>query len=38
MSQPLPPGWELRHTALGLPYFVDHNERTTTFKGRHRLL
>lgn len=28
---PLPPGWEMRHTASGRVYFVDHNNRTTQF-------
>ncbi len=28
---PLPPGWEIRHTANGRTYFVDHNNRTTQF-------
>ena len=32
-SQALPPGWELRKTADGKPYFVDHNTRKTTFEG-----
>jgi hypothetical protein len=27
----LPPGWELRETPQGLPYYVDHNTRTTTW-------
>ena len=29
---PLPPGWELRMTYNGKPYFVDHNTRTTQYK------
>ncbi|XP_061077363.1 NEDD4-like E3 ubiquitin-protein ligase WWP2 isoform X6 [Conger conger] len=29
---PLPPGWEMKYTAEGVRYFVDHNSRTTTFK------
>lgn len=36
---PLPAGWELKTTADGAPYFVDHNTRTTTFtdpRGRAR--
>lgn len=28
---PLPPGWEVRQTASGRPYYVDHNNRTTQF-------
>ena len=28
---PLPPGWEIRHTATGRCYYVDHNNRTTQF-------
>lgn len=28
---PLPSGWEMRYTNEGIPYFVDHNTRTTTF-------
>lgn len=27
----LPPGWEVRHTATGRVYFVDHTNRTTQF-------
>ena len=27
----LPPGWEMRYTNEGIPYFVDHTTRTTTF-------
>jgi E3 ubiquitin ligase SMURF1/2 len=26
---PLPPGWEIRHTATNRTYYVDHNNRTT---------
>lgn len=29
---PLPPGWEMKYTAEGVPYFVDHNSRATSFK------
>jgi hypothetical protein len=29
---PLPFGWEMRFTELGVRYFVDHNTRTTTFQ------
>ena len=28
---PLPAGWEIRHTANGRVYYVDHNNRTTQF-------
>uniref|UniRef100_A0A8C9SYP8 E3 ubiquitin-protein ligase SMURF1 n=1 Tax=Scleropages formosus TaxID=113540 RepID=A0A8C9SYP8_SCLFO len=28
---PLPHGWEIRNTATGRVYFVDHNNRTTQF-------
>ncbi|KAI8342036.1 E3 ubiquitin-protein ligase RSP5 [Chlamydoabsidia padenii] len=28
----LPPGWERRVDHLGRPYYVDHNNRTTTWK------
>ena len=28
---PLPAGWEVRHTANGRVYYVDHNNRTTQF-------
>uniref|UniRef100_A0A3Q4GEA7 HECT-type E3 ubiquitin transferase n=1 Tax=Neolamprologus brichardi TaxID=32507 RepID=A0A3Q4GEA7_NEOBR len=31
-EHPLPPGWEMKYTAEGVRYFVDHNSRTTTFK------
>jgi len=31
-ESPLPPGWEKRLTEDGVPYFVDHNTRTTTFQ------
>jgi E3 ubiquitin-protein ligase NEDD4 len=30
-SIPLPQGWEERSTSDGRPYFVDHNNRTTTW-------
>jgi len=30
-DSPLPSGWEMRYTNEGIPYFVDHNTRTTTF-------
>lgn len=32
----LPPLWEMRHTAEGRPYFVDHNTRTTTWVDPRR--
>ncbi|XP_014672884.1 PREDICTED: E3 ubiquitin-protein ligase SMURF2-like [Priapulus caudatus] len=28
---PMPPGWEVRYTANGRKYYVDHNNRTTQF-------
>jgi len=28
----LPQGWEMRFTAEGVRYFVDHNTRSTTFQ------
>jgi hypothetical protein len=31
-ESPLPAGWEKRLTEDGVPYFVDHNTRTTTFQ------
>lgn len=31
-EEPLPKGWEMRYTAEGVRYFVDHNSRTTTFQ------
>ncbi|KAI9268720.1 hypothetical protein BY458DRAFT_511338 [Sporodiniella umbellata] len=35
----LPPGWEMRTTSEGRPYFVDHNTHTTTWidPRRHQL-
>uniref|UniRef100_A0A3P9BHZ7 HECT-type E3 ubiquitin transferase n=1 Tax=Maylandia zebra TaxID=106582 RepID=A0A3P9BHZ7_9CICH len=30
-DKPLPEGWEMRFTVDGIPYFVDHNRRTTTY-------
>uniref|UniRef100_A0A4W3GMK6 E3 ubiquitin-protein ligase n=1 Tax=Callorhinchus milii TaxID=7868 RepID=A0A4W3GMK6_CALMI len=30
-EKPLPDGWEMRFTVDGVPYFVDHNRRTTTY-------
>ncbi|CDS12341.1 Putative E3 ubiquitin-protein ligase [Lichtheimia ramosa] len=35
-SGPLPPGWEMRTTPEGRPYFVDHNTRTTTWVDPRR--
>ena len=29
----LPEGWEIRETATGRRYYVDHNNRTTQFTG-----
>ena len=31
-EDPLPEGWEMRYTAEGVRYFVDHNTRSTTFQ------
>ena len=31
-EDPLPEGWEMRYTAEGVRYFVDHNTRQTTFQ------
>lgn len=28
---PLPEGWEMRITEQGIPFFIDHNNRTTTY-------
>lgn len=30
-EKPLPDGWEMRFTVDGIPYFVDHNRKTTTY-------
>lgn len=30
-EKPLPEGWEMRFTVDGIPYFVDHNRRATTY-------
>ncbi|KAL1926541.1 hypothetical protein VTP01DRAFT_5662 [Rhizomucor pusillus] len=35
-SGPLPPGWEMRTTPEGRPYFVDHNTRITTWVDPRR--
>jgi E3 ubiquitin-protein ligase NEDD4 len=32
----LPPGWEMRHTPEGRPYFVDHNARQNTWVDPRR--
>ena len=31
-EDPLPEGWEMRYTSEGVRYFVDHNNRSTTFQ------
>ena len=31
-EDPLPEGWEMRYTAEGVRYFVDHNNHSTTFQ------
>uniref|UniRef100_A0A8C9D8K9 WW domain-containing protein n=1 Tax=Panthera leo TaxID=9689 RepID=A0A8C9D8K9_PANLE len=31
----LPEGWEMRFTVDGIPYFVDHNSKTTTYIDPH---
>uniref|UniRef100_A0A1I8G817 HECT-type E3 ubiquitin transferase n=1 Tax=Macrostomum lignano TaxID=282301 RepID=A0A1I8G817_9PLAT len=31
-GEDLPPGWEMRRDARGRPYYVDHNNRTTTWE------
>jgi len=31
-EDPLPEGWEMRYTAEGVRYFVDHNTKSTTFQ------
>ena len=36
ISDPLPAGWEERYTAEGRPYYVDHNNRTTTWLDPRR--
>jgi hypothetical protein len=30
-DKPLPQGWEMRYTNEGIPYFVDHTTRSTSF-------
>jgi serine/threonine protein kinase len=30
-TEVLPPGWEMRHTPEGRPYFVDHNAKQTSW-------
>lgn len=32
LDDPLPEGWEMRFTADGQRYFVDHNTKTTKFQ------
>ena len=31
-EDPLPEGWDMKYTANGVRYFVDHNTKTTTFQ------
>lgn len=31
-DQPLPEGWEMRYTEQGVPFFIDHNTKTTTYE------
>ena len=33
--EPLGDGWEIRHTAHGRRYFVDHINKTTQFTGKN---
>jgi len=33
---PLPPGWEMARTATGQTYFMNHNDRTTTWEDPRR--
>lgn len=30
-DQPLPDGWEMRFTEQGVPFFIDHHSKTTTY-------
>uniref|UniRef100_A0A914ELI5 WW domain-containing protein n=1 Tax=Acrobeloides nanus TaxID=290746 RepID=A0A914ELI5_9BILA len=30
-QQPLPEGWEMQLTEQGIPFFIDHNTKTTTY-------
>ena len=30
-DQPLPEGWEMRFTEQGVPFFIDHNTKSTTY-------
>ena len=30
-DQPLPEGWEMRFTEQGVPFFIDHSTKTTTY-------
>ena len=32
---PLPPGWEIRFNDENKKYFIDHNTKTTTYKGKY---
>eukprot|EP01012_Entosiphon_sulcatum_P014878 TRINITY_DN19901_c0_g1_i1.p1 TRINITY_DN19901_c0_g1~~TRINITY_DN19901_c0_g1_i1.p1 ORF type:complete len:715 (+),score=92.79 TRINITY_DN19901_c0_g1_i1:26-2146(+) len=32
MNGYLPEGWEMRYTVKGIPFYVDHNTRTTTWR------
>jgi atrophin-1 interacting protein 5 (WW domain-containing E3 ubiquitin protein ligase 1) len=31
MKEELPPGWEMRFTEQAVPFFIDHNTKTTTY-------
>lgn len=35
---PLPSGWGLRINEIGIPYFVCHTNRTTTYNGKKKIL
>ncbi|VDK50997.1 unnamed protein product [Gongylonema pulchrum] len=30
-DEPLPEGWEMRFTEQGVPFFIDHNTKSTTY-------
>lgn len=30
-DEPLPDGWEMRFTEQGVPFFIDHNTKSTTY-------
>ena len=32
LATPLPPGWEMRYDPKGRPYYLDHNNRRTTWE------